>query len=365
MRKIYKKRDILNTDGYLDNSPNRNNPINIIPGGSITTKGVSKPLSVTPVYPNGQGPTQIMYPGKDKNFSGAQYVIEKDNFQEGGSVQSGPEYRQYLISMGMTEGPDLERKVAEYEKGLYMTGLKPGTSTAPLSIMSPTQTVDETFTPSDTKMGPADKGFLHTWKADNSWQRPPVATFQAPENVISLTEEELNNPAPDTAPMPEIGTTTATSNPMLDPGVTGDTTPTERATEKTLAQSIAEQQANARPDGSKPVEEDLNPYTYKSPEDDQQFNPYGGSDMESAMSTLGASVAEGNVAGIIGGGLKAGLSGYRNFELGRANAKARRRAMDNYNKRQRQGIEANSRNAITLKEGGDIKEYLKNIFNVQ
>lgn len=294
MRKIYKKRDILNTDGYLDNSPNRNNPINIIPGSSITTKGVSKPLSVTPVYPNGQGPTQIMYPGKDKNFSGAQYVIEKDNFQKGGSVQSGPEYRQYLISMGMVEGPDLERKVAEYEKGLYMTGLKPGTSTAPLDIMSPTQTVDETFTPSDTRMGPADKGFLYTWKADNSWQRPPVATFR-----------------------------------------------------------------------SKPVEENLNPYTYKSPEDDQQFNPYGGSDMESAMSTLGASVAEGNVAGIIGGGLKAGLSGYRNFELGRANAKERRRAMDNYNKRQRQGVEASSKNAVTLKEGGDIKTFLKTIFDLK
>lgn len=58
--------------GYLSNSPDVNNPSNIIEGGDITMKGVNFKISGT----DNRGYTKIMYPGFDYKFPGAKYVVE-------------------------------------------------------------------------------------------------------------------------------------------------------------------------------------------------------------------------------------------------------------------------------------------------
>jgi hypothetical protein len=58
--------------GYLRNSPDVNNPKNIIQGGNITMKGVD--FKVHGVDNNGYA--KVMTPGYDYNFPNAEYVTE-------------------------------------------------------------------------------------------------------------------------------------------------------------------------------------------------------------------------------------------------------------------------------------------------
>jgi len=58
--------------GYLKNSPDVNNPQNIIKGGDITMKGVEFKVLGT----DDRGYTKIMQPGYDYKFPGAKYVTE-------------------------------------------------------------------------------------------------------------------------------------------------------------------------------------------------------------------------------------------------------------------------------------------------
>ena len=59
--------------GYLKNSPDVDNPYNVIPGNKITMKGVEfKLLGI-----DDRGYAKVMYPGYDYTFPGAKYVIEK------------------------------------------------------------------------------------------------------------------------------------------------------------------------------------------------------------------------------------------------------------------------------------------------
>ena len=54
------------TQGYKKNSPDVDNPVNIIPSGDITMKGVEFAVKGT----DNLGNTKIMKPGKDYKFPG-------------------------------------------------------------------------------------------------------------------------------------------------------------------------------------------------------------------------------------------------------------------------------------------------------
>ena len=55
------------TQGYKRNSPDVDNPYNIIPSGDITMKGVDFPVKGT----DNLGNTKIMQPGKNYKFKGS------------------------------------------------------------------------------------------------------------------------------------------------------------------------------------------------------------------------------------------------------------------------------------------------------
>ena len=54
------------TQGYKKNSPDVDNPVNIIPSGDITMKGVEFAVKGT----DNLGNTKIMQPGRDYKFPG-------------------------------------------------------------------------------------------------------------------------------------------------------------------------------------------------------------------------------------------------------------------------------------------------------
>ncbi len=57
----------FSTQGYLFDSPDVDNAINIIPSGDITMKGVKFPVKGT----DNLGNTKIMQPGKNYKFKGS------------------------------------------------------------------------------------------------------------------------------------------------------------------------------------------------------------------------------------------------------------------------------------------------------
>ncbi len=63
----------ISKTGYLRNSPDINQPQNVIPGNKITMKGVDFKVLGT----DNRGYTKVMYPGYDYTFPGARYVVEK------------------------------------------------------------------------------------------------------------------------------------------------------------------------------------------------------------------------------------------------------------------------------------------------
>jgi hypothetical protein len=74
--------DVFSTEGYKRNSPDKNNPYNIIPSGRITMQDVD-----FPVYGmDNLGNSQMMYPGNDYKFPGTQ-VFELPMAQTGLEVK--------------------------------------------------------------------------------------------------------------------------------------------------------------------------------------------------------------------------------------------------------------------------------------
>ena len=81
-----KRKSLLNflsKTGYKRNSPHVRRPMNLIPSGKITMKGVDFPVKGI----DNLGNEQMMYPGLDYNFPG-DYVLELPMMQPGGSTSN-------------------------------------------------------------------------------------------------------------------------------------------------------------------------------------------------------------------------------------------------------------------------------------
>lgn len=80
---------VFSTEGYKRNSPDVNNPYNVIPSGNITMKGVDFPVVGT----DNLGNTKMMMPGKDYKFPG-DMVFELPMAQDGIEVKGRKGVRQ-------------------------------------------------------------------------------------------------------------------------------------------------------------------------------------------------------------------------------------------------------------------------------
>ena len=98
---------VFSTDGYKKNSPDVNNPFNIIESGSITMEDVEFPVLGT----DNLGNTQMMQPGMTYEFPG-NMVFETPMVKSGGSVSwkwKGKSYSGTLI-------PSMETSKARYAR---------------------------------------------------------------------------------------------------------------------------------------------------------------------------------------------------------------------------------------------------------
>lgn len=79
-RKLVAKKGLVNDNGYLNSSENKNNPINIIKSSIITTEGMA-----FPIYANGK----LLNPNTGLYKFNSKYVIETPAFKYGGKCVFG------------------------------------------------------------------------------------------------------------------------------------------------------------------------------------------------------------------------------------------------------------------------------------
>ena len=106
--------DLFSTEGYKRNSPDVNNPFNIIPSGNITMEGVDFPVMGT----DNLGNSQMMTPGNNYEFPGDK-VFEIPMAQVGGGVnKEGVEqykwFKDYMQSPKYVER--LQKEFPNYNK---------------------------------------------------------------------------------------------------------------------------------------------------------------------------------------------------------------------------------------------------------
>ena len=106
---------IYSSMGYLPNSPDRNNPYNIIPSNQITMEGVPFPI----LGIDDLGNQQMMYPGMNYTFPGNE-VFELPIKQTGGSLpefqDDGEVQRRHEARKSTADERRFDRANAEFKK---------------------------------------------------------------------------------------------------------------------------------------------------------------------------------------------------------------------------------------------------------
>lgn len=96
-KKKKKQEGGYSTQGYKKNSPDRNNPFNIIPSSNITMQGVNHPV----LGIDATGFQQLMMPNKDYKFN-SEYVLEIPIKQQGGTINPNTIDRNYGAAPNLT-----------------------------------------------------------------------------------------------------------------------------------------------------------------------------------------------------------------------------------------------------------------------
>lgn len=112
---------LINETGYTKGSSTENNPINIIPGGLITSDGIEKPLILYPIKNGELGIPQLMKPNTGMvEFEGAEAVMEipadglgnvpqrmRGGFQLGGTAEAGGEQAPQFVGIQTEKGEEI------------------------------------------------------------------------------------------------------------------------------------------------------------------------------------------------------------------------------------------------------------------
>lgn len=104
----------ISKEGYKANSPDRNNPFNIIPSNNITMEGVSHPVMGI----DNMGNQQMMYPGANYQFPG-NVVTEFPMRQQGGTTAVPPVIEPTTYNINNTEVNDQTQQIPEKLRDKY------------------------------------------------------------------------------------------------------------------------------------------------------------------------------------------------------------------------------------------------------
>lgn len=149
INRSYLKDKFLSTKGYKRNSPDVNNPYNVIPSNQITMEDVDFPVMGI----DDLGNQQLMQPGKNYTFPG-NYVTEfpLHRFQSGGqkSVILNPDYDIYKApKQGNYLLPDINRPYYTDEEGRKRSEYKMGFNIDGKETLLPTVVGGRQLTPEE------------------------------------------------------------------------------------------------------------------------------------------------------------------------------------------------------------------------
>lgn len=280
--------------GYKDKSPDKNESSLYIDGRLITMKGVSRPLTLIPIM-NGKpqyDKRRVAKPGdEDIDFGeGVTGVIEMPYAQTGSYIG------------GIQYAPENLMSSLNYSRGIsgnsYMETANPNFSN-PYAGQMPTQQVNNSY----------------------GLGTPPVPNFNAPP-TYNQTDEMLT---------------------PINTSINGVMLPN---TQTELDNNLRQQQEALNITTQQKERKRGAPFR-------GAINPYGGFNMQSASTMLGASIEDGNTLGIIGSAGKLLTEGLRN---GLSGAAAVRRYNEGYNDYLDADAEARRREGeyYTYQKGGEV-----------
>lgn len=302
--------------GYKDNSPDKNNSYNVIPGRNITMKGVSKQLTLVPIV-NGKPQydrKRLAKPGdEDIEFeSDVEGVLELPYAQFGLNPYTFQNSFATINNMQNMFTPDA-------------TGAMPGTSYAENArpefqnpyVNPQANTINPTVTPTSTGNG-----------------IPPMVNFAPPTAAdIQAGQQRYLQGVDNRARTAELGTDAL-------PSVTGD--PNQRQLQEDAQVKANTQQRNRN-----------SPFI-------GAINPYGGWNMENTAVALGAFAQNKNILGTVAAAGKLVLSGARNYLTGSAAAKNYQESLNEYYDKEEEN--QRSQGWHWLQKGGKIGKILTGNF---
>lgn len=288
--------------GYKDNSPDKNNNYNVIPGRNITMQGVSKQLTLVPI------------------------------------VNGKPQYDRKRIAKPGDEDIEFESDVESVLEMPY----------AQLGMISP-YNFQSIMYPTDNLTTALDYG---RGISGNSYAENANSAFQNPytnqqSGIINPTVNPNQNGIP---PMVNFTPPTSTDIQTGQDSYLQGVNSRYKTAELDPNQSQLEQDSQVTSDVQ---QKKRNPFI-------GAVNPYGGWNMENTATALGAFAQNKNVLGTVAAIGKLALSGARNFMTGSAAAKNYQEAQNEYYDKE----EENQRNQgwHWLQKGGKIGKILTGHF---
>lgn len=366
--------DVVDSLGYLDSNRDAYSPYKVIPSNEITMKGVSENVMAFPFTSEGQSlGQQMMRPGEEFKFDGADYVVEvpeaelekfkaggyMDMYKKGGQMikrADGSYSRRGLwdnirANKGSGKKPtkemlEQERKIKskkdggypKYQNGRNAFGLAEDDVTASQMLdiqaqMNAPFLQDPNFglaplpTPRFSQQELLDQ--RSQFIADQSGNQPVNPVQQG--TVANNTNQAVVNPAQQAAQQVQQQTQQQTAA----------NTPNSQASAGQVATSTT-------------TDTDINPTSSAGdlvlPEDGSVdiFNPYGGFDIPTAAFVAGQGIEEGNVGKTVAGAGKFLVGSARNFLSGMSTTRRNNFVMQEAQQRQKEGLTREE----TLQDGG-------------
>ena len=318
--------DVVDPQGYLDSNRDSYSPYKVIPSNEITMKGVSENVVAFPFSKEGKSlGQQMMKPGEEFKFDGADYVVEVpeaelEKFKAGGFATYGeggyPKYQNGKNAFGFAEDDVTASQILDIN----------AQANNPL-IQDPNFGLQPLPTPRFSQQELLDQRSDFIANQSGVQEPAPIQENVASQGVVNPAQQQAAQ-VQEEAAQAQAGA----ANPAAVP------------TSKATTSSPAGQDA------------DINPATgtteITQPENGNVdlFNPYGGFDIPTAAFVAGQGIEEGNVGKTVAGAGKFLVGSARNFLSGMSGAKRNKFVMQEAQQKQKDGLTREE----TFQEGGGL-----------
>ena len=308
----------INKTGYTKNSKTEGNNYNIVPSGEITMENTKQNLMAVQYDDKGQMiGIKFMKPGEEHKFKDTEFVMETPQYKNGGNK----DWITSKVNSLMKEGKS-QKEAVNMVYGMFNNEFQFG---------------GQNMTPA--WMNPTPVGGL------------PMST-DAPRQNGQQQAEYLASVEQYGAPM-QMAQPNTNENPYTVAPAANVTPSNQYQPLANLDESLAKVENMDGRTVQRPQEEQYNDQKDFSQMSKIQFyNPYGGVDLKTSSSMLGAGIQSGDATTIGAAGLKTVLGLGRNITSGMGQQKVYQNNMNDYYKNQRDLGPATS-----FQAGGELDQY--------